>query len=558
VSVLLGRGDGTFDPAVNYAVGNFPLSVFSIDLDGDGHNDLVVGNISGGLSILLNIGDGTFHAAVTYTAGTSPRAVFSADLDGDGDNDLAVANYDSDNVSILLNDGHAIFGSAVNYPVGGNDSWPRSIFLIDLDGDDDYDLAVALSGKDQVAVLLNDGDGVFQLGGYYSVHGAGYALTDSPRSVFSADLDGDGDNDLVTANFSSHRIAVLLNNGSGAFPAAVTYLTQANPQYVFLADLDGDDDNDLAVANNMANQVGVMLNDGSGVFAVDAFHYVGGPPCYVSVADLDDDGDNDVVTANQLSNNVSVLLNLSGPYPVDDDGDGYTDDVDCDDSDPYTYPGAAPSDNGSACMRDFDGDGYGDESASGDVIPGTDCDDSDASINPGAIETTDDGIDQDCNGADMISCYVDADMDGYGSMIEEPVKAPDGSCDMVQNESDNMLDCDDAEASINPDAEEIPDDGIDQDCDGEDLVSTCCVGRVGDANGVGTDEPTIGDASAMINAKFIAGTCDGILVCLTEADINQTGGIDPSCDDITIGDISDLINYLFIGGPSVVVMPDCL
>ena len=85
----------------------------------------------------------------------------------------------------------------------------------------------------------------------------------------------------------------------------------------------------------------------------------------------------------------------------------------------------------------------------------------------------------------------------------------------------------------------------------------CCVARVGDANGVGGDEPTIGDVSAMIDAKFITGSCDGILPCLTEADINQSGGTNPTCDDITISDISVLIDYLFITGSSL-GLPNCL
>ena len=93
--------------------------------------------------------------------------------------------------------------------------------------------------------------------------------------------------------------------------------------------------------------------------------------------------------------------------------------------------------------------------------------------------------------------------------------------------------------------------GVDDGCE------PCCVGRVGDANGLGGDEPTIGDVSVLIDAKFITGTCDGVLPCLTEADINQTGSIDPTCDDITIGDISLLIDYLFITGPTL-GLPDCL
>ncbi len=89
-------------------------------------------------------------------------------------------------------------------------------------------------------------------------------------------------------------------------------------------------------------------------------------------------------------------------------------------------------------------------------------------------------------------------------------------------------------------------------------TGTCCQSRVGDANGLGGDEPTIGDISVMIDAKFITGTCDGIVTCLSEADMNQSGGSDPVCDDITIGDISILIDYLFITGSAGVTLPNCL
>ncbi len=85
----------------------------------------------------------------------------------------------------------------------------------------------------------------------------------------------------------------------------------------------------------------------------------------------------------------------------------------------------------------------------------------------------------------------------------------------------------------------------------------CCIDRVGDANGLGGDEPTIGDVSVMIDAKFITGTCDGIIVCLDEADVNQSGPPNAAtCGDVTIGDISILIDYLFITG-STLGLNDC-
>ncbi|MCD6249520.1 MAG: VCBS repeat-containing protein [candidate division Zixibacteria bacterium] len=89
------------------------------------------------------------------------------------------------------------------------------------------------------------------------------------------------------------------------------------------------------------------------------------------------------------------------------------------------------------------------------------------------------------------------------------------------------------------------------------VVLDCCLSRVGDVNGEGGDEPTIGDVSCLIDAVFITGNCEGVIDCLAEADINQSGGSDPICDDITIGDISVLIDYLFITGVTL-GLPSCL
>ncbi len=132
-----------------------------------------------------------------YPAGDRPTSVFVSDLDGDGDNDLAVAGLDY--VSVLLNNGNGTFAPKVNYPAG---DWPISVFIADLDGDGDNDLAVA--GGVGASVLLNNGDGTF-------ARRADYAAGHSPRLVFIADLDGDGNNDLAVANAGSNNVSVLLN-----------------------------------------------------------------------------------------------------------------------------------------------------------------------------------------------------------------------------------------------------------------------------------------------------------------------------------------------------------
>jgi hypothetical protein len=88
----------------------------------------------------------------------------------------------------------------------------------------------------------------------------------------------------------------------------------------------------------------------------------------------------------------------------------------------------------------------------------------------------------------------------------------------------------------------------------------CCVGRVGDANGEGDypDEISLGDIMLLVDVKFVSGDC-GKLPCIEEADANQDGGPDPTCEDnVTLGDIMSLVNFLFIAGPENAILPDCL
>jgi hypothetical protein len=110
VSVLLGNGDGSFQAAVRYAGGSSPSSLAVGDFNGDGILDLAVTDsaVSGGspgVSVLLGNGVGSFQAAQNFSAGSGPASVAVGDFNGDGLPDLAVADFDSGQVSVLLNDG---------------------------------------------------------------------------------------------------------------------------------------------------------------------------------------------------------------------------------------------------------------------------------------------------------------------------------------------------------------------------------------------------------------------------------------------------------------------
>jgi hypothetical protein len=165
--------------------------------------------------------------------------------------------------------------------------------------------------------------------------------------------------------------------------------------------------------------------------------------------------------------------------------------VDCDDTDPNVNPGEAEVcgdgidnncdtqiDEGCATYTyylDFDTDTYGDINnwiedpsptpPAGYVVDNTDCDDSDINVNPGADEIPDDGIDNNCDGLFEDTYYEDSDTDTYGNSAVSQV-ATSQPVGYVLDDTD----CDDTDININPGAEEICGDGIDQDCDGSDAI----------------------------------------------------------------------------------------
>jgi len=158
VSIFLGNGDGSFQPADIYVLGgrDFPVVILAADFNGDGVPDLAVATAYNTLvSVLLGLGDGHFLQLGSSAAGGSARSAAVADFNGDGVPDLAVVHGDIGiGVSVLLGRGDGYFPLITpNFGAGG---FPASVAVGDFNADGMPDLAVANSGSNNVSVLINN------------------------------------------------------------------------------------------------------------------------------------------------------------------------------------------------------------------------------------------------------------------------------------------------------------------------------------------------------------------------------------------------------------------
>jgi len=366
VGVLLGTGDGTFQTPVTYnSGGSFLNSVAVGDVNGDGALDLVVtngcANVGGGfcsaegaVGVLLGSGNGTFQPAVIRPSGGFDQYnsdVAVADMNGDGSPDLVVMNGCSApcnpnlppqaSVSILLSMSGGNFRPAVSYTSGGY--FANSLAVADLNGDGKADVAVAHAcaattqigncpEQAPIGVLLGNGDGTLQPPIMYRSGG------EIGRSVAVADLNGDGRPDLVTGNcgptgcgsFVPARgvVGVLLGNGDGSFQPAVAY--GAGSYFaIAVADVDRDARLDVVTASFSCPPafgggcVDVLLGNGDGSLGASAFYDRGIGPLSTAAADVNGDGAPDVVVTREFGNGAGipqgmadVLLSESQPPDV--------------------------------------------------------------------------------------------------------------------------------------------------------------------------------------------------------------------------------------------------
>jgi hypothetical protein len=308
VSVFFGRGDRTFESRKDYSTGRIPVDLLTVDLNGDGHPDLLTTNYeSGTVSVLINDGSGAFQAAVDYPVGGLPPSMMAGDINEDGRPDIVVASYTDSTLSVRLGTGDGTLQPRVTYPLVGN---PVLVALGDFDGDGHLDLATHVAGN--IVVLPGNGNGTFRpqvLTAYGSQPGA-WAV---------GDFNGDGKADLAAVGGGSTPSDVILfvGRGDGSFQLGHVG-TSGTWGSIVTADVNRDGRLDLVTGGGYTNPTAsVHLGNGDGTFRTPVPFDVGDTPVSIAVADLDADGKPDVMVGNRGSQDVSVLPGKGdGTFPM--------------------------------------------------------------------------------------------------------------------------------------------------------------------------------------------------------------------------------------------------
>lgn len=247
---------------------DLPRSAFATDIDGDGDMDVLSASSQDNkIAWYENTnGQGNFGSQqIITTEATEANSVYATDVDGDGDMDVLSASLDDNKVAWYENtDGQGAFGPQQIITTIAEGA--TSVFAIDLDGDDNIDVLSASSLDDKIAWYENtDGQGTFGAQQVLTI-----SLTSGASSVYSADLDGDGDMDMLSSSGGNDKIAWYENtDGQGAFGPQQTITTNADgASDVFAIDVDGDNDIDVISTSSYDNKMSWYENiDGLGTFS---------------------------------------------------------------------------------------------------------------------------------------------------------------------------------------------------------------------------------------------------------------------------------------------------
>lgn len=306
--VFINKADGTCE--FNNLSGPYPVGRRAspnepADFNHDGFADICVANITTNtISVLLGRGDGTFNPQTQYNVGSAPRGVAVLDANGDGHIDIVNSNSSSSNLSTLINRGDGTFNPPQFFEGGGSGEY--GLAAADMNSDGILDLVASTVNSTEIVILTGNGDGTFTVASSQSSGGYTWMIA-------VGDLNGDGNADVVGVNaFSPGAGVALMGDGQGHLGSATSHITDEFPLATDLGDLDGDGDLDWICAS-FSGDWSLFINDGAGQFTfLREFEATSAASCSV-MFDADNDGDLDLGLIDELDDTVQILRNGDRP-----------------------------------------------------------------------------------------------------------------------------------------------------------------------------------------------------------------------------------------------------
>lgn len=304
--ILLNDGHGRFSEGTHH-LGTDSLRGLAVgDVDNDGDLDIFLACDGGPNTVWLNDGKAKFSVSEQQFESSRSAQVALADFDGDGDLDAWIGKLNPHDDAVWINDGKGRFTDSGQL-LGKERVW--GVNAGDVDGDGDIDVLVATGGKARNSLWLNDGKAQFTRSDQV------FSETDASNWFEIGDLNGDGANDLFQTCYAGTD-RVWLNDGTGQFTETGQQLPNINSKRARFADLDEDGDLDVVVTglNNDPNYV--MLNDGSGHFVERVQWFGHSTSNGLALGDLDGDGDLDAFVANGSDQPNRIWINTAVDEPA--------------------------------------------------------------------------------------------------------------------------------------------------------------------------------------------------------------------------------------------------